>query len=245
MRPLSARDVLNFWERAESQNSVSRALTLLGVACPEMTREEIAELSIGRRNGLLVTLWELTFGPHLHGYGECLDCCERLEFTVNVPDLHCANAVEPSKSELALTAEGFEAQFRLPNSLDLAEVANCNDVDAARDILVRRCLLKARQGDKEITAEALPERVITELSNRMPQYDPLSEVQIDLLCPECGYRWLAILDIVSFFWAEISAQAKHLLHEIHSLARAYGWREADILAMSALRRQLYLEMVTR
>jgi len=244
MHPLSARDVLNFWERAESQNSVNRALTLLGVACPEMTREEIAELSIGRRNGLLMTLWELTFGPHLHGYGECPECCKRLEFTVNVPDLHSANAVEPSKSELALTAEGFEAQFRLPNSVDLVEVADCNDVDAARSILVRRCVLRTRQGDTEIAAEELAEPVIAELANYILENDPLSEVQLDLHCPECGNCWASFLDIVSFFWAEISAQAKHLLHEIHSLARAYGWREADILAMSARRRQLYLEMVT-
>jgi len=53
-----------------------------------------------------------------------------------------------------------------------------------------------------------------------------------------------MFDIVSFFWSEICVQAKRLLREVHILARAYGWREADILSMSAARRQLYLEMVT-
>ena len=43
--------------------------------------------------------------------------------------------------------------------------------------------------------------------------------------------------------AELATQAKRLLREVHFLARAYGWREADILAMSARRRQAYLEMV--
>lgn len=244
MLPLSARDLLHVWDWGESQHSVDRALTLLAVACPDMAREELAEITIGQRNTLLITLWELTFGSSLDGYAECPQCCERLEFTVNVPDLHCANAVEPSKSELALTAEGFEVYFRLPNSLDLQEIAHCNETDTARDILVRRCLLKARQGDKEIAAETLPEPVITELSNQMLQYDPLSEVRLDLQCPECGNRWASFLDIVSFLWAEIMSQAKRLLQEVHILASVYGWREADILAMSARRRQLYLEMVT-
>jgi len=50
-------------------------------------------------------------------------------------------------------------------------------------------------------------------------------------------------DIASFFWAEICVQAKRLLREVHTLARAYGWREMDILSMSPARRQFYLEMV--
>jgi hypothetical protein len=33
------------------------------------------------------------------------------------------------------------------------------------------------------------------------------------------------------------------MREVHRLARVYGWREADILSMSASRRQFYLEMV--
>ncbi len=53
-----------------------------------------------------------------------------------------------------------------------------------------------------------------------------------------------MFDVVSFFWSEICVQAKRLLREVHTLARAYGWREADILNMSTARRQFYLEMVT-
>jgi len=46
-----------------------------------------------------------------------------------------------------------------------------------------------------------------------------------------------------FLWTEITSQARRLLHEVHLLATTYGWHEADILAMSAIRRQYYLEMV--
>ncbi len=62
--------------------------------------------------------------------------------------------------------------------------------------------------------------------------------------PQCPHRWPVTLDIASFFWNEIAVQAKRLCHEVHVLARAYAWREADILAMSERRRQYYLNMVS-
>ena len=65
---------------------------------------------------------------------------------------------------------------------------------------------------------------------------------IDLECSACGRRWQVVLDIESFLWTKFGGLARRLLREVHALARAYGWREPDILAMSATRRHYYLEM---
>jgi hypothetical protein len=78
----------------------------------------------------------------------------------------------------------------------------------------------------------------------MVQADPQADVQLALTCPACGHQWEATFDIASFFWSEIDSWAHRILREVHTLASAYGWREADILAMSPQRRQLYLEMVS-
>ena len=78
----------------------------------------------------------------------------------------------------------------------------------------------------------------------MAERDPMAEIQIQLACPACTQHWPLILDIASFVWTEIATQAKRLLAEVHILARAYGWREADILAMSDRRRRHYLDMVS-
>ena len=64
-----------------------------------------------------------------------------------------------------------------------------------------------------------------------------------LNCADCGHRWVSAFDIVSFLWSEIDNWAKRLLREVCALATALGWREADILAMSAQRRQLYLQII--
>ena len=97
---------------------------------------------------------------------------------------------------------------------------------------------------KATTAGDLPAGVAADLSVAMSEHDPQAEVLLDLLCPACEHRWQALFDIVTFFWTELANQAQRLLREVHALARAYGWREADILAMSARRRQFYIEMAT-
>jgi hypothetical protein len=74
--------------------------------------------------------------------------------------------------------------------------------------------------------------------------DPLAEVILDMRCAACGHSWSLLFDIASFFWAEIEALAARLMTEVDALARAYGWREADILAMDGARRAAYLDMVT-
>jgi hypothetical protein len=42
---------------------------------------------------------------------------------------------------------------------------------------------------------------------------------------------------------ELNAAATRLLHDVHTLASAYGWSEGDILAMSEARRARYVAMV--
>ncbi|MGH8523199.1 MAG: phage baseplate protein, partial [Gammaproteobacteria bacterium] len=75
--------------------------------------------------------------------------------------------------------------------------------------------------------------------------DPQSNLQISLTCPACGHCWEALFDIVFFLWAEINHWAERTLRAVHLLARAYGWREADVLAMSPTRRQMYLGMASQ
>ena len=77
----------------------------------------------------------------------------------------------------------------------------------------------------------------------MAAADPQADVELALSCPACGHAWPAAFDIASFLWTEVDAWARVLLHEIHALASAYGWREADILALSPRRRRAYLELI--
>ena len=67
--------------------------------------------------------------------------------------------------------------------------------------------------------------------------DPMADIHLALNCPSCEHKWEAPFDIVAFLWREISAAARRLLREVHTLASAYGWTETEILALSPARRR--------
>lgn len=243
MRPLSADLILRIWEMGQRLHPVDRALTLLTFSCPGQTVADLASLTVGQRDAALLILREMTFGKILNCFAQCPQCDEDLEFTLETAQIRVSAPSQSSESEYAFAIEGFDMMFRLPNSLDLAAIAsNCNP-EIAKCSLLERCLLQANHNGFEISHQDLPPEVVTQLATKMAEVDPQAEMLFDLSCPACQHEWQIMFDILSFFWAEISAQAKRLLLEVHQLARHYSWREADILAMSAMRRSLYLEMI--
>lgn len=70
--------------------------------------------------------------------------------------------------------------------------------------------------------------------------DPALAMTFALTCPECGAAMDEVFDPAAWLWAEIEDIARGLLREVVRLARAFGWSEAEILAMPRARRALYL-----
>ena len=244
MRSLTRSDLFTLWERGEGRHPVDRALLLMAAAFPERRWDELVSLSIGRRNSLLTSIREQVFGRRMDVFTACPRCDQPLEFALSVPELR-AEDVQDQPGPTFFLAEGdLEVSYRLPNSADLAALVPLADPDAARGLLLRRCLLDARREDAEVSIDDLPESVIDAVESAMETMDPQAEVALALRCPQCAHAWSAFLDILSFMWTEISAFARRLLGEVHSLARYYGWREADILSMSSTRRKIYLEMMS-
>lgn len=239
MRPLSDGEIIYLWDWGRDKHPIDRALGLLTLAMPDLAPDQVAALTLGQRNLRLLRLRELTLGPHLNGFSKCPQCGTALEFSLDIDSIR---QPEPSAEVYSLEYDRFDLRFRLPNSLDLAAIVNADEVSSARSILVEQCVLEVHQDGRLTTTADLPETAISSLAEAVIEHDPQAETRFNLTCPDCGCNWSAFFDILSFFWVEISAQARQLLYEVHCLARAYGWSEADILSMSAARRQVYLEL---
>jgi hypothetical protein len=239
MQPLSEEGILHVWETGRDQHPVDQALTLLLAVDPEETRARLAEMSIAERDARLLDLRARTLGPTLAAFTRCRACSERLEFAV-----HTEQVVEPSPEGDAweVEADGRTLRFRLPDSRDLAAAARCTDPLAARRMLAQRCILTVNERDMR-GAEALSEAALVALAARMAEVAPQAEILCDLACPACGAQWQEQLDIASFFWTEVAVQAKRILREVDTIARTYHWSESEILAMSPMRRQSYLDLV--
>jgi hypothetical protein len=243
MKTLTGADLLQVWERGQGQNAVKRALLLLATAFPEIDTQALAELSIGRRESYLVSLREKLFGTQFISVANCPRCDEKLELTFSSADIRATPDPALPSERLLLKSGDYEVEFRLPNSLDLLNLEFGRDISANRQALLERCLLNVMfQG--ELSQERwLPPEVVEGISLQMSLADPQADVQLALVCTACSYDWLANFDILAFLWDEITAFAHRLLQEVHLLATAYGWREADILALSPWRRQYYLDRI--
>lgn len=240
MHTPSANELLNIWERGHGSSWARRGLLLLTAAYAETDEQALARWSIGRRDASLLDLWEKTFGPRLQSVVACPGCTARLEFDVTVANIRVPMSEEPGCLDLRLGS--YAVKVRLPNSDDLEGLVPTMSMDAAMSYLIEQCTIKALHKEEEIAPADLPQEVKETLSAAMEEQDGQGNVQLRLNCPGCRHEWQATFDIVSFFWSEIHSWAVRLLTEVHALASAYGWREADILAMTPIRRQLYLEM---
>lgn len=241
MRALSATDLLTVWEQGQGQNLARRALLLLEAACPGTPPDALAALPVGERDGRLLTLRAWTFGEEIVGTALCPGCGERVELTLSANDLCPPGSSLPAERDVH--TEGWQVRFRLPNSYDLAAITGCRDVATAREMLLRRCLLSVQREGKEAAPDTLPPPVEDVIVAHMGQSDPQADIRLDLVCPGCQQPWQLLFDTASFFWQEINTWARRVLREVHELAAAYGWREADVLALSPARRQRYLGFV--
>jgi len=249
MAGLSADDLLTIWEEGQGRSPLHQALVMLTVAYPTQSAEQLTQLSIEQRDLQLLTLREQTFGSQLQSVAACPACQEQLEFLLSVRDIcdptMLINMGLPA-TEHEVEVEGYTLTFRLPTSEDLLAVQQANGETVGQDAsqkILQRCLLKATHREEVMTWAALPDAVQVSFRAALAAAAPQAEILLSLACPACEHQWSLLFDIVSYFWREIAAQAQRLLQEVHVLARAYGWREADILAMSAARRRSYLAMV--
>jgi hypothetical protein len=240
MQPLTAHQILKVWEAGLGQHPVERALTILQHACGGETIDALAELTVGERDRRLIEAREQTFGSTLDAYVECGACAERLEFSLTTDSIRTA---PPTGSSGRLLIADVELSLRLPTSHDLRALRSCGSVEHAHERLVELCVVGPVRDGRAIAGDALPGNVVAAAAARLSALDPQAEVLIDLSCPACQGQEQILFDIAAFFWSEIAARAKRLLREVHLLARAYCWSEADILGMSPRRRECYLTMV--
>lgn len=232
---LSASSLLQVWELGRSRHPIDRGLLLHAWAEPESDAEALADQPLGQRNRALLAARVSCFGRRLAAFVDCPRCAERLELTLDLTDFM---PQEPVGHGAPLDIGGLV--FRLPSSRDLARVEHA--VSAGEDAtpaLLRACLVNEPADVDDQHLRALLPRV----EEAFDRADPLADLVLDVRCDACGNAWEAPLDMAGIVWDEIDAWARGLLDEVHLLARAYGWREDEILGLTPARRAAYLERI--
>ena len=248
MSPLRAQALLDAWEDGVGGSPTSRALGLLAATSRGVEPGHLAELSLGARDVELLRMRALLFGNGVDAVGHCPACGTALDISFDLRDLLGSaperTSVESPPPSGQVIVDGYTATVRAPDSNDILAVldAEADRVpgDPARSLLDRCVIELTPSGER---AAPLPEHIAEALATEIARLDPFARIELDLTCEDCGHSWHSPFDVLGFVWMEIGAWARRLLREVHALASAYGWREADILAMSPRRRAAYLELV--
>lgn len=238
MQTPSAGALLDVWEAGQGLLPAQRALTLCRCLYPEASLAELASLSLGQRDAMLLDLRRQLFGSRIEAQVSCPSCSEQLELAFHTEDVRAGAPVE----SVCCESGGCCVELRPVTTLDLLALAGLAPA-RRRGALLQRIVVRAERDGELLQALELPEAALVAAETALAAVDPQAETRIDLDCPACGHVWQAALDIASFLWSELSDWALGLLGEVHVLARTYGWSEEEVLGLSARRRRLYLEMV--
>jgi len=238
--PLDEAALLSLWERAVGQPPWRRDDLLLAASGdPNPPRR------LGARNARLMTLHSRLFGTRLDLVSACPQCGAAIAFSGASDTLAAELTALPSPADAhVLEVEGHHLEFRLPDSDAVADAAQAADDRPFELSLLSRCVIASTRDGAPFPADRLPESVRHAVSERMEALDPAATVSFDLECPDCATRWSAPLDVGHVIWSKIQTFAERLLLDVDALARAYGWTERDVLALSPVRRAAYLQLAT-
>ena len=244
MRLPSTAALIDLWDAGCDRDPVDRARILLEAAFDG--DGDPADLSIGMRDRLLLEWRSRVFGARVDAVESCPACGALLEFALDVDEVRVDPPRDAAERDgpLDIDVAGYRLALRLPTSRDLAAIRGCGDAGAARALLLERCLVTAHTSGRAraVDARELPPPVLRAIADALAEADPQADIELSLACAVCGHGWHAPFDVVGFLWADIERFAWRTLRDVHQLASAYAWSEAAILALSARRRRVYLDM---
>jgi hypothetical protein len=259
LRPLCGRDEAFLEEEARFLPPASRTTHLLARCLDglgpltSVTESSIRKLTVGDRDALLLHLRRLTLGDLISCVITCPEpaCREKMDLDINIKDLlFPAYSYESAIHETALAEDGerYRVRFRLPNGADqeAAVAVAFDDLEAAASLIMQRCVDEVMPERVVIspTTGAIPATVARKLPQVMADLDPQADILFDMNCPACQGSFTVPFDIADYFYRECVERRGNLYREVHLLAFHYHWSEAEIMAMTLHKRQLYLSLLS-
>ncbi len=194
-----------------------------------------AALTVGDRQYLMVAIAR-TLGHRLFWLtGTCPACDKPFDAPLDLD----AFPVKPAGAGYPyaeLTLPGGALRIRAPTGADQAAIAGIADPRAAVEALARRLI------DPQPAAEPpLDEDALEAIDAAAQAVSPEAPQALATACPDCGTETALPFDIAALLLSKLDDP----LDDVHEIASAYHWAEADILALPRSRRAAYLDRIAR
>jgi len=235
----TAATLLQAWESGAAAAPLDRSPSLLHSLGAVAAGVRTDELTIGQCDARLFELRRVMFGEILEVVATCPACQTEVELSVALGELQ-PPVREGPVPPLTVQANGYTLLCRIPCNKDLRALGGRGGEVTLRDLLERCALEVSSPGGAPAVLSELPEAAADAAVEALAESDPGAQTALCIRCP-CGSEWVDELDIRTVVWSDLTEWVGRTLTEVHQLARAYGWSEAEILGMSRWRRRWYLE----
>lgn len=262
LRQLSGRDEELLTSLGEASPAVlvtrilSRCLRRIGDVEP-VTEGVARRLLVADRQFLLLKLREATFGDRIEGTLACPwhDCDAKVDIDFSTSDVPVTECDEPRADYRLRFSAAEEAggktcrwvTFRLPNGEDQEVVVPHLASGGARalTLLLERCVTGAEGAgaDPAEVVARLSARARQEIEREMEARAPAVELEMEVLCRDCGRAFSAPFDLQDFFFGELRVSRDLLYRQVHYLAYHYHWSEGEIMDMPRHKRRHYIDVL--
>ena len=140
-------------------------------------------------------------------------------------------------------------QLRRPTGGDQLEWQrrSYDDLEHARaamlDSLLGGADVPSRGSNDGRPAERQARDLADTLDRQLEEFDPLVAFSIHSRCPHCELESDFPIDLEDLALQELERIQRRLFHDVHQLARAYHWSEAEIFNLTPQRRARYLQLL--
>ncbi|MES9852176.1 MAG: hypothetical protein ABW170_10125 [Candidatus Thiodiazotropha sp. L084R] len=209
---------------------------LCGCLCTDdkpLTRDEVWSWTVNRRLQGLLAVTLATRGELLILTAHCQQqaCSQPMDLPLRIRDF--LQSDDPLQVDVQ--SEGDQAvEIRLPTGND--QRAWLQEGHFSPDQMLERLI-------REPLNTTLSAEWFENIEAALMVADPLTILEIETLCPECGATNHLPVDLEHECLNSLAAEQPRLFDEIHQLASAYHWSEAEILAIPVERRRHYLRRV--
>jgi hypothetical protein len=231
-------------EAATTAQAIALLDRLLVAAAPgQGTAPRAGELCAADRDLLLGALYRTLYGDEVESTVRCRGCDQPfdLEFSLTAltEDLRPASAA-PARREDGTYLLPDRRRCRLPPGDDELAVADLPAERAPLE-LQRRCMVAGGEGKEAGSAADDPAPVV----EAMRAAAPIVDLEVDATCPECRLTQPVHFDLQRYLLSRLLGERRQRTHEIHRIARAYGWPRREILDLPRSTRQLHVELIDR
>lgn len=152
------------------------------------------------------------------------------------PDLHSVNCSVGGEHTLSL---------RVPTGADQIKWLEVPRAAVGPDLAstLARDLVAGVDGAAPAEEWEIPSAWLPAIEEALEQADPLTNLELRSQCPACGAEVATPFDLEATLLKLLVGRPARLLDDVHQLASAYHWSEAEILALPSHRRHEYLRRI--